>query len=513
MLILLPIVFFLYSNFQSIDKSLKLRNFFNIFSDSRQQLLLVRSLLISIGATTFATFIGMTLGILIAKCRIPFKRFFTIIFISPLLIPPYIIGICWITLLGQKGWINNILIKILDIKKPLFTIYGTFACVCVLAFAYFPIIFISTLSGFKSIEQSYEDAALLITSRKKVIMKVLIPLISPILIPAMIFVFILSIADFGVPALLRVNVYTVEIFTQFGAFYDFRKATSTAMPLLFIIISTILVQQMIFKKRELIILTGKRRNLKLWELGIWKHICLIYFIIISVITLILPVIVLISDTLEIGLYKKAIINGFIPIKSSILFSALSATLSIVIVLFISLQKIRTRRDKIVEILVLLPFILPGSIVGLALINFWNKGGIYQLVYGSFLIIIIAHLIRFLFIPYIIIGNSYRQIDDSLEQAGYICGGKLWRVLSKIIIPLLKPSILSAWVIFFILSVGELAMTIMIYPPGYETLPIRLFSQMHYGPYALVHSFCITMILISLIPIMFVYFFISKGIKG
>ena len=51
---------------------------------------------------------------------------------------------------------------------------------------------------------------------------------------------------------------------------------------------------------------------------------------------------------------------------------------------------------------------------------------------------------------------------------------------KILIPLLKPSLLAAFFIVFLLSFGDLGTTLLIIPPGRETIPIKIYNLMHYG---------------------------------
>ena len=111
----------------------------------------------------------------------------------------------------------------------------------VLTLAYFPFVALTTSSGLKSIDRNLEEVSLLSHGRWKTWSRITLPLIAPHIFAGAIFVFILSITDFGVPDILRVKVYPIEVFIQFSAFYNESAATTLSLPLVVVAFSLILL--------------------------------------------------------------------------------------------------------------------------------------------------------------------------------------------------------------------------------------------------------------------------------
>src|SRR5262245_65070747 len=84
---------------------------------------------------------------------------------------------------------------------------------------------LATEAAARSVDGRLEEAALLAASRRRVLWRITLPLIAPSMVAAALIIFVLAISEFGAPGLLRVNVYTTEVFTAFSALYDFGAAT------------------------------------------------------------------------------------------------------------------------------------------------------------------------------------------------------------------------------------------------------------------------------------------------
>jgi len=111
----------------------------------------------------------------------------------------------------------------------------------------------------------------------------------------------------------------------------------------------------------------------------------------------------------------------------------------------------------------------------------------ELIYASSIILLITYVGRFGFISTRIIGNGIKQIPVSLEEAARIIGIPPEKRFFSISIPLLLPSLFTAFVLSFVLCLGELGTTIMIYPPGTELMPVKIFTIAANAPLALTSS--------------------------
>ena len=90
---------------------------------------------------------------------------------------------------------------------------------------------LATEAALRQMDPHLEEAGLITASPGLVLSRITVPLIAPAIGGAALIVFVMAISEFGVPALLRVRVYTTEVFTAFAALFDFGRATALALPL------------------------------------------------------------------------------------------------------------------------------------------------------------------------------------------------------------------------------------------------------------------------------------------
>jgi len=145
------------------------------------------------------------------------------------------------------------------------------------------------------------------------------------------------------------------------------------------------------------------------------------------------------------------------------------------------------------------FAIPSTILGISLIKFYNQPTL-NFIYSSYAIILIGYVGKFAFIAAKIIGNTVRQLPKSLDESAEIMGISYGVRLRKIVLPMLLPSIFIAFIVGFILSLGELGITIMLYPPGTEIMPIKVFTIMANAPESLTSAMVWVVLMVSMIAV-------------
>lgn len=139
----------------------------------------------------------------------------------------------------------------------------------------------------------------------------------------------------------------------------------------------------------------------------------------------------------------------------------------------------------------LPLAVPAVTMGIGLITIWNQP-LMDIVYGSSLIIIFGYVARF--IPFAVAAaiSGLRQLDTKLEEAAFMASSNWWRVMGKIVVPLISPSLITGFFIVFILALGELGTTLLVTPPGRETISLKIYNLMHYGAEEKVAALCLVL---------------------
>jgi ABC-type Fe3+ transport system, permease component len=119
------------------------------------------------------------------------------------------------------------------------------------------------------------------------------------------------------------------------------------------------------------------------------------------------------------------------------------------------------------------FALPGIIAGLALVLLFNRW--VPFIYGTIMMMIIGFALRLL--PQAVATNeaALRRVGPSLEQAARVMGCRPVTVFHRVTLPIAAPGIAASWALIFITSMKELPMAIMLRPPGFDTLPVRIWA--------------------------------------
>lgn len=308
----------------------------------RSLTLLGRSLLLSASATLFSLLIGVPIAFIISRTNVRFKPFLKVACILPLFIPSYINAIAWIHLLGRQGIINQLLMRVFYFEQPWFTIYGVKGAIFVLTLSYFPCVTLLTLSALDNMDSRLEEAGKLSTNTSNVIRKISLPMVSPVIMSGALFTFIFTMSDYGVPDLLEVNTFPVEIFTQFSAFFDSRSASIISIPPVIIIFALVLLQRWYLKRKSYVTVSSQIRNDRIINLRQYKHIVFICCCIIIFLSVILPIFTLVLESTSFETYKVVFATGYRQIINSILLSSAGASVMVILGFFFHIyQKERT----------------------------------------------------------------------------------------------------------------------------------------------------------------------------
>ncbi|HEB10771.1 MAG TPA: iron ABC transporter permease [Spirochaetales bacterium] len=188
---------------------------------------------VMMGALTgfFGVAVGFIFAFTMARTNIPFKKFFHLIAIVPIISPPFIGALSIIMLFGNNGFISDTILHLTNVK-----IYGFRGLLFAQVLTFFPVAYIILRGVLESISPTLEDAALdLGGSRLKVFARATLPLAVPGIASAMLILFIETLADFGNPLILagsKFPVLSVQAYLQITGMYDLPKGAALALMLL-----------------------------------------------------------------------------------------------------------------------------------------------------------------------------------------------------------------------------------------------------------------------------------------
>jgi iron(III) transport system permease protein len=456
--------------------------------ESRHLRLAFNSISLAAGAALSSVLIGSIYALLIARTDLIGSKIFSFLAILPILIPPYIHGIVWA---GLDPFISRVFSA---------EIHSVGGGIFVLTLAYFPFVVLTTLAGLKSIDTNQEEAALLFTGALATFKRVTLPLSMPHIFTGTVFVFIFSVIDVGVPDILRVKVYPLEIFIQFSAFYDERAAALLSIPLICLTLFMVLMQRWHMRGRQLVQVGAGRKPGLQFRLGMLQPAGLAYCTLLLTLSVGLPLVVLMVKAGGIETYIRVLSTSIGEIGYSLAVAFIGALLAIGLGAALAYLMERWKGWKALAIMLIavIPFAVPATSLGIGMIGVWNRP-VLDVVYGSSFILAIAYAARFCPYASLVAAAGISHLSFRMEEAAALTGCRWPSIIGKIVFPLAKRDLAAGFFIVFVLAFGELGTSLLVMPPGSETIPIKIYNLMHYGAENLVAALCvILMLLIAII---------------
>ena len=457
-----------------------------LWLDARQQGLLWNTAQLGVGTALLATVIGAPLGLVLARVDLRGKALLRIALAAPVVLPPYVVALAW-TYLGSRSdlaeWTHSL---------P--------AAIVVLGLVFYPLSMLATEVALRRIDGRLEEAAVLSAPPYLVLRRITLPLAAPSVLAAALVIFVLSVSEFGVPGLLRVRVYTTEVFTAFAALYDFSRAVLLAVPLLGLSLIVAMVAVVLAGERLVSTRRGSRTRPAL--LQEWQRPSEAAAITVAAIALGFPVTVLTREALGAESLPAVVAGSGSAIANSLRLATIGATVVVGLAVWLGYARARARRrfGQIADIVFVVAFAVPSTIVGVGLIGLWNRPGVVGALYGTDVMLILGYLARFVPVAALAIAATIHYVPESHEEAAAVSGAGWLRTMAGIVLPQVRLGLLIAWVIAFVLAFGELGVSILVAPPGEATLPIRIYTIIANTPPSHVAALALLQTVVILTPL-------------
>jgi iron(III) transport system permease protein len=506
----LPVVYMFIVSLTDAAGSFTLNNYRQLLTEPRQRGLMLTSIVLGGGAAIFATVLGAPLGLLFARASLPAKRFLRLALVVPLVIPPYIMALAWVLLTGPVGLFASAGRDFLSDWT-----YSLRGAIIVLGLAFYPLSMLATEAAARRVDARLEESALLSASPSRVFWRITLPLIAPTVAAAGLIVFVLGVSEFGVPALLRVRVFTTEAFTAFAAFYDFGAGVALCAPLLLVALIVGAIIKFIIGERLLVTTRSLRLGLPLSFSRPFRAVILIGIALVISASTLLPLAALLFETTEINRIASAASTSGDAIANSLWLSFVGATLTVAlaVVLGYGCARVQSHVGRFFDPALILLFAVPSTVVGIGIIGLWNREGLMGQVYSSQWIIVVTYIARFAPVAALMLAASVRQISTSSEDAAEVAGASWTRTFASIVLPQLRVGLAATWVVSFIFCFGELGATILVAPPGESTLPVRVYTLIANTPSSEVASLALMQVGITLVPLLLLTAFLpKKGVR-
>ncbi len=496
-------------------KNLTLANFSEFSTSTLYKSALVHTLTVGVLCVLFSCLIGIPMAYFIAKTETPLKLLLVTLGTLPLILPPFVGAYSWILLFGRRGVVNYFLDEIFGFVLP--DIYGAPGVIIAITMSTYPFVFLLTYGSLLSADPYIEESAEIMgASRWRVIRTVTLPLVIPSIAASALIVFMRAAGNFGVPAILGGNYYVLStlIHFQVTGFFNLNAAGAIAMVNVAMVAVAILLSQYVTSRRSYVTITGTTRAARVSSSRLLKWIGTLFCVVVIFFSLLPHITVIVTSFTEgwagtryptkfsLENYRRIFEIARKPIRNSLVLATSATLVAAVIGTLLSYINVRRRIPGkwILDLTVMLPFILPGIVVGVAILIGFSSG--FLILSGTWMIMVVAFFIRRM--PYIFRSTtaSLSQIDAAVEEASTITGAPWLTTFRRITLPLMAPGILAGAVISFSTLMGELSTTIILYSAKWKTISVAIVEYLFSATIGPAYALGTILILLVLTAIFF-----------
>ena len=502
-LVVNPLFQLVRTSMQDVDSGdFTLMNYVTAYSKPRYLLAMWNSIRLGFTVTILCLTFAVPMAWAVSRTDMPCKGLIRMLVLGAFITPPYLGAIGWILLAGpNSGWLNRAWMGLTGASEGLFDIYTFNGLAFNIAIYSFPYIFIFTSTALELVSSEMEDAANILGAGViRTTLRVTLPMVLPAILGGAIITFLEAIALFGSPALIaipaRFNVVTTQLLQFFSQPIQVEVAAAYAVPLLLITVVLFGLQRWLVRRRGFVALTGKGGERRIMEIGRWRYVMLAYSLSVLSLSVLLPYIVLGQaalakawgrgfawNNLTLHNFKYLLFEHETAGQSVInSFTYAGSAACIAIVLGLSIAYIVSRRllpfAGILSFLAMAPFVVPGIVLAIAFYAAYAPPPFT--LYGTATILILAFATRFLPIGYANADAAIRSINPEMEEAVRILGGGRLVAIRKVMAPLMKRSLIGAWLLVFIPATRELSSALFLYGPKTRTMSVMLMDMSEEG---------------------------------
>lgn len=476
------------------------RRFFNTASMTNIEAMW-NSFYISVLSVLTCGVVGVALAFLLESFEFPGRKMLKAFAVIPMALPSLIGAFSFDFLYGESGIIPRGLKELFGLVQVPFYLDGIAGVLMMHTFTMYTYFYLPVSAALRNADTSLEEAASGLGCTKwQVFWKVRLPMLTPSIVAASMLVFMISMASYTAPLIYGVDrTLTMQIvISRTNGDLSMASCQSTILALISIFF---LVLMRIYEGRRNYASVSKGTAIHRKEVkskaarvvAIVASFAAVLFLMLPILTIILisfsangkwttqvlPPVYTIQHYVDLFSNPKILA----PIRNSLIMS-MAATVGNVIFGVIAAYLISRRKFHgrgIVDKLIMLPWSLPGTVVGISLIAAFNVPTVFsfgQVWVGTFVILPIAYFVRHLPLVYRSTYAAFSQTDSSCEEAARGLGASWLYTFSRIVLPMVAGGVASGAILGFVQGIGEFVASVLLYTPSSMPISVAINNQMY-----------------------------------
>ena len=479
-----------------------LSHYRNILTDSFTFKTLLNTLGFASTTVVISLFFAIPIAWLVERTDLPGKEFVFTLMAVGALVPTFFTAMGWVFLLHPRiGVVNRIFVDAFGVTQGPFNIASIIGMGWVEGLGLSSLAFIMIVATYRSMDPSLEEVGRVHGLRLfQTLRYVTLPLTFPGILAAAIYVFTIGLSAFEVPAIIgmsnKIFTFSTFIFYKMQPLeelpnYGVAGAVSSLLVVLALLLSWWYFRVLRFSSRYAVV-TGRAYRPKLVELGRQGRLCAWIFLgFFFLVAKLLPFLLLAWAALlsyfqppSWAALSQVSLRNFYGLPWDLMFAGAQNTLllmlavpTLTLILCLAISWVILRSDLkwrvVFDAMAFLPHAVPSIILAIAavFVALFLLRGILPL-YGTLSILILVYTISRISFATRIINNSLAQIHPELEEAAFAGGLRVLQVMRKILLPLLKPALVYAWLWMALLCYRELTMaSVLVTNQNNVTLPM------------------------------------------
>jgi iron(III) transport system permease protein len=513
------------------EPGLTLKHWVNIAHSRMLTEVVPNTVIVGFGAVLVSTCFSLPLAWLLNRTSLPFRNTFITMMAMVVIVPGFITAMGWIMLVNDRiGLVNKAIGGLMGLETVPFTVVNNpFGIAWVLGLVLTPTMFFLISGPMRTLDPTLEEAAAVAgLNQWRTLLRVSSPLMWPATLAGMIYTFMTAISIFEVPAMLgaasgKVPVLSTELFyavrpggndladIAYGAAGVY--GTLIAVPS---IVALYFYLRVLARAKRYEVITGKAYRPRDMDLGGYRWLGLGFVLLYLSLAVVLPMIVLAWSSLlpylmmpsfealskvNLSNYDDLLINlGGISVVRNTLVLMVSVSL---LVLFFSFMiswlvvRAKVRLHKLMDIIAMLPHAIPGLAFAFALVMLGIVASLWfpnLPLAGTLGIIVVANVINRLSYGTRITNAALLQVQQELEECAQLCGARNATIMWRIIVPLVKPSLVYAGLWTAMLTFREVSMALMLSESHNRVLSISIWGLWQTGNLGIAAAGAVVMVL-------------------
>lgn len=461
------------------------------------------TLVYAVGSATIGIVVGTVQALIVERTNTPGRQLAFFGAIISLGVPHILYVVAWLLLLGRAGPVNDA-IQFLSGHAQAVNVYSMGGMAAIEGIGFVPLTFLLMSAALRSMDASFEEAAIMAGANPlRAFRAVTLRMAAPALCALALLFFARAFESFEVPALVglagNINVLTTTIFQAMHrtGMPSYGEAGAYSICLV-VIIAVLLAGQSRLSRQahKYQTITGKGFRPRIIDVGRWRYLSAAILLVLFLIVTIIPVAMLVFTSLQPfydGISVAALARSSLDnyrvllgpgdfrdsiVNTLILGAATATVVTPFTALCAWLVVRRVPGAALLDHLATLPLVFPALILSVAFLDVFVNMPLP--LYGTLLSVIIASTVRYL--PF---GMRYAytgalQIHPDLEGAATIAGARGGALFRRIVMPLLTPALVSAWLVVFLVSVQIVALPLLLVGPGSQVMAVTLFELWQNG---------------------------------